>query len=130
MENIVSLTYEDNQALIDIFTQFPNGIFDLTDESCQLAKQTDQNVLSKIIKEHQQSSRYFQIEKITQNDYFSICHSAMTVKYNINGFRQKNMDTISKDINILVRASHNQDLKDIWSINIQESSTYSNGSNY
>ena len=110
---LIEIHYKDNQVLIDMLdsTKGP-GIFQILDESCSVSG-TDRNLYDRITKQYQKSEYPFASRKIT-SDSFIIRHSADEVEYNINGFRNKNKDEMSRIIEEAICSSNNENIRNIW----------------
>ena len=107
------LTFKDNQVLIDMLdhNKLP-GIFQMVDESCSVSA-TDQNLYDKILKQFKKPEFPLTTQKIAK-DTFIVKHTAKEVEYNINGFRAKNKDEISKTIEEAICSSTNINVSNIW----------------
>jgi myosin heavy subunit len=81
---LFELNFKDNQPIIDLLEQPPMGIFNMLDESSQLAS-SDESLLSNIVKNHK-ANPFFKTPKLSK-ETFLIIHTAKDVEYNINGFR-------------------------------------------
>lgn len=90
------IAYLDNQPVIDLFDKPPYGIFLLVDESTRLKSSDDKRLLETIVKNHKENP-YFKAPK-SIIDIFTVAHSAKNVIYNIIGFREKNKDEVSQEI--------------------------------
>lgn len=88
------------------------GIFDLLDESCSLASANDEQLLQKIAKTHAEHP-HFRVPKLIK-DKFSVVHTPKEVTYMIAGFRAKNKDEISKDLERGVESSSNESIVRFW----------------
>ena len=78
------LTYKDNKIVIDLFEEYPLGIFHLLDSS-SAAPSTDSNLLSIMTKTHK-SHAHYKVPRSGQTT-FIIIHTAKDVEYSIVGFR-------------------------------------------
>uniref|UniRef100_A0A663NDE5 Myosin VB n=1 Tax=Athene cunicularia TaxID=194338 RepID=A0A663NDE5_ATHCN len=93
------IDFYDNQPCIDLI-EAKLGILDLLDEECKVPKGTDQNWVQKLYNQHTRS-QHFQKPR-TSNTSFIILHFADKVKYESEGFLEKNRDTVYEEqINIL-----------------------------
>ena len=112
-EFLGELNFKDNQVLIDMLdhNKLP-GIFQMVDESCSV-NATDQNLYDKIIKQFKKPEFPLTTQKIAK-DTFIVKHTAKEVEYNINGFRAKNKDEISKTIEDAVFSSSMPEVVKIW----------------
>ncbi|CAH1797404.1 unnamed protein product [Owenia fusiformis] len=87
------IDFENNKPLLDLFLEYPMGIYYLLDEESKFPAATDASFVEKIIVSQQQSrhlSRSF-----TTMYTFSILHYAGRVEYSSRGFLEKNRDKVS-----------------------------------
>ena len=91
---IYSFPYVSPDISHFIFSQQPPGIMMLLDDVCNFPQGTDQKFLGKI-KEVYGSHAHF---NSTGGDEFTIKHYAGDVRYNIDGFCDKNKDLLFKDL--------------------------------
>jgi len=112
-EFLGELNFKDNQGLIDMLDhgKLP-GIFQMVDESCTVAT-TDQALYDKVVKQFKKPEFPFATPKMAR-DTFIVKHTAKEVEYNINGFRAKNKDEISKTIEDAICASKTVDIMNVW----------------
>uniref|UniRef100_A0A668AY42 Myosin IIIB n=1 Tax=Myripristis murdjan TaxID=586833 RepID=A0A668AY42_9TELE len=87
--------YEDNRPILDMFLQKPMGLLSLLDEESRFPQATDQTLVDKF--EDNLRCKYFWIPKRVEL-CFGIQHYAGKVLYNVNGFLEKNRDTLPADI--------------------------------
>uniref|UniRef100_A0AAX7UK12 non-specific serine/threonine protein kinase n=1 Tax=Astatotilapia calliptera TaxID=8154 RepID=A0AAX7UK12_ASTCA len=87
--------YEDNRPILDMFLQKPMGLLSLLDEESRFPQATDQTLVDKF--EDNLRCKYFLIPKRVEL-CFGIQHYAGQVMYNVNGFLEKNRDTLPADI--------------------------------
>uniref|UniRef100_A0A669CEF1 non-specific serine/threonine protein kinase n=1 Tax=Oreochromis niloticus TaxID=8128 RepID=A0A669CEF1_ORENI len=87
--------YEDNRPILDMFLQKPMGLLSLLDEESRFPQATDQTLVDKF--EDNLRCKYFWIPKRVEL-CFGIQHYAGQVMYNVNGFLEKNRDTLPADI--------------------------------
>lgn len=99
---ICDLNFKDNQVVIDLMDLHPTGIYHLIDEICAV-NGTDDNLVNKIRTAHKLNAK-FQIPKLTK-DTFIVLHTAKNVEYNINGFRSKNKDELTKIVTEAIYSS-------------------------
>ena len=102
----MELNYCDNSSVIELMDKGTSGIFDLIDESTQLASSTDEALFSKLVKTHK-DNKLMVVHK-SAKDSFTIAHTAKNVEYNIVGFRSKNKSEISNDIVKGIMSSSNE----------------------
>uniref|UniRef100_A0A668AQT9 Myosin IIIB n=1 Tax=Myripristis murdjan TaxID=586833 RepID=A0A668AQT9_9TELE len=104
--------YEDNRPILDMFLQKPMGLLSLLDEESRFPQATDQTLVDKF--EDNLRCKYFWIPKRVEL-CFGIQHYAGKVLYNVNGFLEKNRDTLPADIVVVLRTSENKLLQQLFS---------------
>ncbi|XP_038157109.1 myosin-IIIb [Cyprinodon tularosa] len=104
--------YEDNRPILDMFLQKPMGLLSLMDEESRFPQATDQTLVDKF--EDNLRCKYFWIPKC-MDLCFGIQHYAGKVMYNVNGFLEKNRDTLPADIVLVLRTSENKLLQQLFS---------------
>ncbi|CAG2116905.1 unnamed protein product, partial [Medioppia subpectinata] len=99
------ITFTDNQPVIDIIEAKPIGILCLLDEECKMPKGTDETWGAKLYSQIT-LGEVFQKPKFGSRNSFIIQHFADTVVYNVEGFLEKNRDTIwDEQIDLLKRST-------------------------
>ncbi|CAF0903155.1 unnamed protein product, partial [Didymodactylos carnosus] len=88
------IQFQDNQPCIDLIEN-KLGILDLLDEECIVPKGSDENWLRKLINQHGKHDDFL-TNKLSSST-FIINHFAEKVEYSINGFLEKNRDTVLED---------------------------------
>ncbi|KAF6726742.1 Myosin-IIIb [Oryzias melastigma] len=104
--------YEDNRPILDMFLQKPMGLLSLLDEESRFPQATDQTLVDKF--EDNLRCKYFWIPKRVEL-CFGIQHYAGKVMYCVNGFLEKNRDTLPADIVLVLRTSENKLLQQLFS---------------
>uniref|UniRef100_A0A8C7NQ28 Myosin IIIB n=1 Tax=Oncorhynchus mykiss TaxID=8022 RepID=A0A8C7NQ28_ONCMY len=104
--------YEDNRPILDMFLQKPMGLLSLLDEESRFPQATDQTLVDKF--EDNLRYKYFWRPKRFEL-CFGIQHYAGKVLYNVNGFLEKNRDTLPADIVVVLRTSENKLLQQLFS---------------
>ncbi|XP_061580454.1 myosin-IIIb isoform X1 [Cololabis saira] len=104
--------YEDNRPILDMFLQKPMGLLSLLDEESRFPQASDQTLVDKF--EDNLRCKYFWIPKRVEL-CFGIQHYAGKVMYNVNGFLEKNRDTLPADIVVVLRTSENKLLQQLFS---------------
>ena len=94
------IKFTDNSLVMDLLDKFPEGIFNLLDESCQV-KSDDDQLLQKIRRAHGKNP-LLENPKMISKPSFIVVHTAKDVEYLITGFREKNKDELS---NLLLKIS-------------------------
>uniref|UniRef100_A0A4W2D8X1 non-specific serine/threonine protein kinase n=1 Tax=Bos indicus x Bos taurus TaxID=30522 RepID=A0A4W2D8X1_BOBOX len=105
--------YEDNRPLLDMFLQKPLGLLALLDEESRFPQATDQTLVDKF--EDNLRCKYFWRPKGMEL-CFGIQHYAGKVLYDASGVLEKNRDTLPADVVVILRASENQLLQQLFSI--------------
>ncbi|KAL0966531.1 hypothetical protein UPYG_G00296380 [Umbra pygmaea] len=98
-----TIDYTDNLGCIQLISQKPTGLFHLLDEESNLPQATDDTLLGKFKKQHQ-NNPYF-VPTPVMKPAFVIRHFAGMVQYQIQDFRKKNTDHMRPDIVALLRSS-------------------------
>ncbi|XP_076026052.1 myosin-IIIb [Genypterus blacodes] len=104
--------YEDNRPILDMFLQKPMGLLSLLDEESRFPQATDQTLVDKF--QDNLRCKYFWIPKRVEL-CFGIQHYAGKVMYSVNGFLEKNRDTLPADIVVVLRTSENKLLQQLFS---------------
>ncbi|GCB64824.1 hypothetical protein scyTo_0007589 [Scyliorhinus torazame] len=115
------IEYFNNQIIVDLVEQPHKGIIAILDEACMnVGKVTDAILVdtmdSKLGKHaHYTSRKLCPTEKNMEfNKHFRIKHYAGQVTYSVEGFIDKNKDTLYQDFKRLMYNSSNPVLKDMW----------------
>ena len=94
--------FPDNTPCIELVTA-KGGIISLLDEECSLGKGSDLSFLAKITSNC--GNNPFFVRKILQKSSFTIRHYAGDVTYEVEGFLDKNRDTLKDAFKLLMRSS-------------------------
>ncbi|CAF1537304.1 unnamed protein product, partial [Adineta ricciae] len=89
------IQFYDNQPCIDLIEN-KLGILDLLDEECKMPKGSDENWHRKLVSQHGKHPDFL-TKKLAANSTFIINHFAEKVEYSIDGFLEKNRDTVLED---------------------------------
>eukprot|EP00760_Papus_ankaliazontas_P004450 PhM_4_TR11899/c0_g1_i1/m.42733/K10357/MYO5; myosin V len=100
--DVTNMTYSDNAECVDLLTG-KGGVFALLDEECTLPTGNDQAFLNKLV-ERRGKHMCFSKPRMEKNS-FVISHFAGGVKYNVEGFREKNMDYVKPSFQSLFKNS-------------------------
>lgn len=111
--NWTFIEFADNQACIDVI-EGKMGVLTLLDEESRLPAGADASFASKL---HQQLSKpehkeVFKKPRFNQNA-FTIAHYAHDVTYDVDGFIDKNRDTVPDEHLALLQGSSNEFLKEV-----------------
>ncbi|KAF4089449.1 hypothetical protein AMELA_G00066160 [Ameiurus melas] len=98
-----SVSYTDNVGCINLISKKPTGLLYLLDEESSLSHATDNTLLEKFKRQHQENP-YF-VPTLVLEPAFVIRHYAGKVKYQIKDFRAKNTDHMRPDIVAVLRSS-------------------------
>lgn len=99
-----SIAFKDNSDVLDLIDGKPSVISFLTEE-CKLPKGADISFLSKLSKQFS-SHPAFSIPRFSKNA-FAITHYAGSVSYNVQGFIDRNKDTLPNNFaEMLVRSNN------------------------
>ena len=97
-----SIVFQDNQSTLNLISG-AMGVLSLLDEEVQLIKGTDLAFASKLHDSQKDHASY--VKHRIDRHAFGVSHYAATVMYNVEGWREKNMDTLKDDLKVLVRSS-------------------------
>lgn len=93
------IDFHDNRPCIELI-EGKLGILDLLDEECRLPNASDKNWCHKLYDKHVKS-KFFEKPRMSQTS-FLVVHFADRVEYQMEGFVEKNRDTVSEEhVNIL-----------------------------
>lgn len=116
-----NIEYFNNQIICDLIEQPHKGIIAITDEAClTVGKVTDETLLEAMDKNlgnhpHYTSRQLKPMDKaLKHREDFRITHYAGDVIYSINGFLEKNKDTLFQDFKRLLYHSKNKNLSGMW----------------
>jgi myosin III len=113
-----SVTFVDNKMLLDMFLQRPIGMFSLLDEESFFPKGTDATFLEKLTKHFKKSKSHFDSPSMSGDLRFTITHYAGSVAYTVDGFLEKNRDTLSSFVQSLLLTSKNQLVRLLFKSNV------------
>ncbi|KAI3647637.1 hypothetical protein MP228_007858 [Amoeboaphelidium protococcarum] len=122
--NWSKIEFVDNQPTIDLISKKPVGLIQLLDEESNFPKSSDFTFIEKCHKNHEQHPSY--IKHKTNKVQFGVKHYAGDVYYNIDGFLEKNRDTLKSDLIDLLKGSGN-DLVVQWFSESDEADTSNSG---
>lgn len=90
------LSYPDNQSVINLISKKPIGILPLLDDESNFPKASDNSFLEKCHYNHALNDLYSRPRLSSME--FGIKHFADQVWYNVEGFLDKNRDTLRHDV--------------------------------
>jgi myosin heavy subunit len=95
--DIAQITFHDNNKTVALFEMKKTGIFDMLDDEMVVPKATDLTFLDRLTRETMGKHESFDRGK-SMHDGFVVKHYAHNVRYNVEGFIQKNSDLLTEDI--------------------------------
>ena len=102
--DVTEITCPDNMPCLNMI-KGKGGVLDMLDEECMLGKGTDLTFLDKLNMEWEKKlPNFYGKPKMSKNE-FIVHHYAASVLYDVNGWLEKNRDTVKDDIRIIVRNS-------------------------
>jgi len=115
------IDYFDNMVICQLIDQSHKGVIAILDEAClNVGKVTDSMLLEEMdrkLKDHKHySSRKTESnnKKLAHGEDFQIKHYAGDVVYSVDGFIEKNRDTLFQDFKRLLFNSKNSVLRSLW----------------
>ena len=119
--NWENIPFIDNQVCIDLISQRPVGLLPLIDEESNFPKATDMTLLEKMEKYHSNHPNFEKPKGAkAKRDIFCIKHYAGMVTYNVNGFLEKNRDTLRYEWMTVLNASKNQFIASLFSLEAEK----------
>ncbi|XP_058800038.1 unconventional myosin ID [Phymastichus coffea] len=122
-----NIEYFNNQIICDLVEQNHKGIISIMDEAClNVGKVTDEMLLEamdkKLVEHKHYTSRQLKPtdKELAHKTQFRIKHYAGDVVYNINGFLDKNKDTLFQDFKRLLFKSKNSIIESMWPEGVQD----------
>lgn len=91
-----SVTFVDNQVVLDLIEKKATGLLPMMDEEIRMPKSTDKTYLDKIAAAHKEHPNFARPVKIANS--FTVTHYAGAVTYNVEGFLDKNRDQMFDDL--------------------------------
>ncbi|KAG8514234.1 Unconventional myosin-VIIb, partial [Galemys pyrenaicus] len=111
--------YTDNRPTLDLLALKPMSVISLLDEESRFPQGTDFTMLQKLNSVHAKNPAFLQPKNI-HDTRFGIAHFAGKVYYQVEGFLEKNRDTLGPDIVMLLRSSKNKFLQEIFKLDSGE----------
>ncbi|ORC90398.1 putative myosin heavy chain [Trypanosoma theileri] len=108
--DVTEIIFPDNSECVDMIAA-KGGILAVLDEDCLLAKATDVSFLEKISDRFAGKSPFFERPRLSKAPCFRIKHYAGTVTYVVDGFIEKNRDTLKDAFKILLNNSKDNVIK-------------------
>ena len=126
-----SVSFTDNQTVIDLIAKKPSGIFHQLCDACLFGKMSDETILEKMAQKFAKlkpsksginPASLFSLAHIRKRGCFIINHSANDVTYSIEGFSTKNKDFLKPQIQIILSEMSNLSVvKEIFEKDISKS---------
>ncbi|EFA79585.1 myosin IA heavy chain [Heterostelium album PN500] len=110
----VPVDYVNNKACVELIEKKPFGILALLDEECLFPEGNDNSLLEKLGKHFASHSHYSKVPLTSKVSQFIINHYAGKVHYTIDGFLDKNRDTLFNDLVSLATSSSLSLLSEIF----------------
>ena len=118
----VHIDYFNNEIICNLIDQPHQGVMALMDEACLgVGRTTDRTLLeamdSKLARNAHYTSRQLNATKNKHLEFhrdFEIKHYAGNVVYNVNGFIEKNKDTLFQDFKRLLYNSSDETVSSMW----------------
>lgn len=104
-----NIEYTDNTECVQLFQSKPYGILRLIDEESNINNGTDDSMLAKLNQFLKNNDYYETPQK--KEPAFIVAHYAGKVKYQINGFREKNKDLMRQDVLNALKSSRSSLMK-------------------
>lgn len=112
------ITFTDNQECIDLI-EGKNGVFDMLNEESRLTMGTDKSLLIKLNDRFLGKNNFYLSPRFGQ-DSFTVKHYACDVTYKINGFIEKNKDTVPDEQHQLLLSTAFGFLREVLSLKTQD----------
>lgn len=108
------IEFSDNQPTINLI-ESRLGILSLLDEESRLPSGSDQSFLNKLFTQFDRKPEYKSSFKKPRfgHSSFTVCHYALDVTYEVEGFLDKNKDTVPDEHLSLLQATNNSFLKEV-----------------
>lgn len=106
--NWSTISFQDNQNVIDLICKKPSGLLNVLEEHGFLNRKPDDKALLTSFDQMHNTKHPCYKKPRFGNDAFIIAHFAGSVTYTINGFLDKNNDTLQEDLLALMDLSSNK----------------------
>ena len=103
--NTAAIRYVSNRPILNLFLEKHKGILAQIDEESKFNTSTDKSLALSLHHGHDNNTRDLYIAPRDQGPTFSVVHYAGIVKYDINGFLEKNRDTLAQALQMTMRTS-------------------------
>lgn len=105
------IDFSDNQPCIDLI-EGKLGVLSLLDEESRLPMGSDEQFVMKLHNNYADKNKFFKKPRFGKSA-FTVCHYAVDVTYESEGFIDKNRDTVPDEHMAVLRASTNDFLKQV-----------------
>ncbi|KAH8664322.1 P-loop containing nucleoside triphosphate hydrolase protein [Xylariales sp. PMI_506] len=105
------IDFSDNQPCIDLIEN-KMGILSLLDEESRLPMGSDEQFVTKLHTNFADKNKFFKKPRFGKSA-FTVCHYAVDVTYESEGFIEKNRDTVPDEQMEILRASTNKFLRQV-----------------
>eukprot|EP01114_Cavostelium_apophysatum_P015638 TRINITY_DN4304_c0_g1_i2.p1 TRINITY_DN4304_c0_g1~~TRINITY_DN4304_c0_g1_i2.p1 ORF type:complete len:821 (-),score=179.67 TRINITY_DN4304_c0_g1_i2:123-2585(-) len=113
------IKYYNNKPTVDFLAAKPMGLFSVLDEECLFPKGTDSSFLEKMKRSFTNNPAFKPPANAKeQPNTFTVQHYAGVVTYHVQGFLDKNRDTLFEDLKILCANSKSPALKEIFELSM------------
>jgi myosin-5 len=117
--DVASIPFRDNQPIIDLISKKPMGLMPMLEDQVLTGRKahganalTDKKLLNLYHQEHYRNNQHPNYEKPRfENDQFILRHFAGSVIYDIQGFLEKNNDSLQYDLKLLMEQSTDSFIK-------------------
>ena len=107
--------FVNNKPCVQLIESSPYGILTMLDEVCRLGRDpSDVNLLDNIDRQHTGKHSHYVQKKMRRKPTFGVAHFAGTVTYHIDGFIEKNNDTLFPDLLMLMQVSKLPFMREIF----------------
>jgi len=99
------IEFNDNQPCLDLIDTSPVSLLSLLDEECLMPRGSDQSLLRKLHTNHRDRNVHYVYPRFGNDTCFGVHHYAGIVNYSVQGFLQKNNDSLSEGLATLMQES-------------------------
>lgn len=117
--DVTDIPFPDNTPCLELMVA-KGGIFSLLDEECQLGSGTDMGFYKKVVDAFDGKHKFFAKHKLARTS-FIVHHYAGSVSYEIENFREKNLDTLKDAWKLLMRSSTDDLIKHLLPEPVEQS---------
>lgn len=99
------IEFNDNQPCLDLIESSSTSLLSLLDEECLMPRGSDQSLLRKLHTNHKDRHPNYVFPRFGNDISFGVAHYAGTVQYTVDGFLQKNNDSLSETLSAAMLGS-------------------------